>query len=379
MRIPEGMNQMSQQSRWKRHIAERVRGSVGAVARRHYLSIAAVVLAVAACVALAPRALSNAAATPSATATAYPTPTATTTAAPTATNDEGVTWSPSGDLEQVDDGSGDCQIQSPGTFTGDNPTVIAEVDKVLDAMPDDDDGNPYYDETGMGPDGIAAPASGTTTGDSMVVQANVEVNCDLINQEDAYFKKTGYGSLDHFAHAVLDASRHPAAPGSRAVLLAYVALPAWLKNALSAIIGGVVYVFVAGIIAAAITAFAASLPPPGVGVTFAVSWAASLVGCVAGAAATAVSLLIAGASKSPFAVLGSVVGGCINGAIVANLPVVAMGKWVGAAIRPWVQTTIGSILGESAAQIATRIGVRTAPVQQGLQLVAAAFTRAGRP
>jgi hypothetical protein len=52
--------------------------SVRAVARGHYLTITAIMLAVAVCVALAPRALSDAADTPAATAA----PAATGTAAP---------------------------------------------------------------------------------------------------------------------------------------------------------------------------------------------------------------------------------------------------------------------------------------------------------
>lgn len=63
---------MIQHRRWKRPIAERARHSVRAVARRHYLPIAAIVLAVAACIAFAPRALSNAASIPASVATAAP-------------------------------------------------------------------------------------------------------------------------------------------------------------------------------------------------------------------------------------------------------------------------------------------------------------------
>jgi len=60
---------MVQHSHWKPLIPERPRSSARAVARRYYLSIAAIVLAVAACIALAPRALSNAASIPATAAT----------------------------------------------------------------------------------------------------------------------------------------------------------------------------------------------------------------------------------------------------------------------------------------------------------------------
>jgi hypothetical protein len=53
--IPEGMNLVDRQRRWKWPIAERARRSVMAVARRHFLAIAAVALAVALGVGLAPR------------------------------------------------------------------------------------------------------------------------------------------------------------------------------------------------------------------------------------------------------------------------------------------------------------------------------------
>jgi hypothetical protein len=259
MRIPEGMNQMSQQRRWKRPIAERVRGSAGAVARRHYLSIAAVVLAVAACVTLAPRALSEAARTPGAVATASAFPTATSTVGPTKPKDDGgLTYTTNNDLtETTTHPPGDpnpkdatCHLDSHATVSSPND----ELTKVHDSINDEKDD--WIDKDGIG--ALTASADPVTK-TSMQVDGNAEVDCSLVNQADAYLKQAGDGSLGHFATAVLDAYRHPAAPGSRPVLLAYAALPQFLKNAIAAIAGAVMYIAVSSIVAAAMVALGASL------------------------------------------------------------------------------------------------------------------------
>jgi len=365
---------MSQQRRWKRPIAERARRFVGAVARRHYLSIAAVVLAVAACVTLAPRALSNAAAAPGVAAAAAPTvfPTATSTVGPTTPlDDEGVTWTSANDAEQDDGGSGNCNVFTIGTISGANSDIIAQVDGALVDEPANDGGNPYYDEDGIGPELIGAPASGTTTGTSMTVQGTTEVNCDLITQSDAFFKKAGYGSLNHFSHAVLDAYQHPAAAGSRPVLLAYVALPQFLKNAIAAIVGAVLYITVSSIVAAALVALGASLTPAGV---LAAPLLAAVAGCIGGAVSTAATLFISGSSKTLLDSLGAAVAGCITGGLTAVLPIAKIGAYLGNALRTALGFAPAPIVGTGIAAAAETAAVELSPVTSAISTASRRFS-----
>jgi len=371
MRIPEEKNQMSQQRRWKRPIAERARRFVGAVARRHYLSIAAVVLAIAACVTLAPRALSDAASTPTAAATALPT--ATSTVGPsTPVDDGGLTYTTNNDLtETTTNPPGDpnpkdatCYLDSTAIVSSPN----SELTQVDNSINDEQD-------VGINQDGIgdltALGDPTDPTGTSMQVDGNAEVDCSLVNQADAYLKQAGYGSLDHFAHAVLDAYRHPAAPGSRPVLLAYAAQ--WFKNAVAAIVGAVTYIAVSSIVAAAMVALGASLGPGG---ALAAPVLAAFAGCVGGAVSTAVTLTIAGAAKTWMATLGGAVAGCVTGAITAVLPIAKVGAWLGNAIRTALGFAPAPIVGTgitAAAAGAAGGAVELSPISEALQITSQRF------
>ena len=345
---------MNEQRHWRLLIPERVRGSVRALApRRYLLSISAVVVAVAMGFTLAPRALSDAAST--------------TDAAPAATaspNDDGVTWSPLGTAGQNNDGNGDCVVSSGGTVTGSDSTIITQVAGALnDESPDSVGQDDIGDLT------VSAPVgeSGST---SMTVYADGEVDCSLINQTDAYIKKSGYGSLDHFAHAVLDARLHPAPAGTRlqaeqhAVLLAYDAVPAWLKGAIGAIAGAVVYVAVSVVTVATMVALGAATTASG-GLTSPVL--AAFAGCIGGAISTAVTLGIAGASSSPLSVVTSGVAGCLTGGLIANIPAATTGAWLGSTFRSSIGLEAAPVVGNAIVADAAAGGADLSPIAQAMQ------------
>src|SRR5262245_37977825 len=120
---------MSKLLRWNQVIPENARRSVGALARNRYLylPVTAVVLAVAIAITLTPRGLSTAA-----TSNATASPAVTTTAAP---NDDGVTWDPTGSPTQTNDGHGNCEVNIDGTVSGNDPEIIASLQKAMDDEP----------------------------------------------------------------------------------------------------------------------------------------------------------------------------------------------------------------------------------------------------
>jgi len=363
MRIPEGKNQMNQQRRWKRPIAERARGFVGAVARRHYLSIAAVVLAIAACVTLAPRALSNAAGTPLVAGTAAAAPAATSTLGPP--NDEGVTWTSNNDAIQFQENSGPnagtCLVESDGTINGGNGDVISQMANALNVEGTDPINTDGISNDMIRPDNpINLPPGSTVFPEGGAAQ----VDCSLINQTTAYLKQAGYGSLGHFSHAVLDAFRRPATPGSRTVLLAYGALPQWAKVAIGAIVGAVLYVSVSVIVVATMVALGAATAATG---GLASPALAALAGCIGGAISTGATLFIAGAATSPPTIISSLVAGCVTGGLIAKIPAVATGQWLGATLRQYIGLAPAPVVGTGVTGAAAGAGVELTGWAQAMQ------------
>ncbi len=343
---------MGQHRRWGTPIAERVRRSVRAVTRLQFLAVAATVVAAIMTIALLPHGMSDAATT-AAPAAAAATP-----------NDDGVTWNPNGNAVQSNDGSGYCELAMSGSVSAPDSGTVSTVDAALNDEPADS-----VNQDDVGDLTISAPAgeSGST---SMTVYADAGVDCSLVNQTDAYIKKTGYGSLGQFSQAVLDADLHPAAAGTRqyaeqhAVLLAYDALPSWLKGAIGAITGAVVYVAVSVITVSTMVALGAATSATG---GLAAPALAAFAGCVGGAISTAVTLAIAGSATTPLGIVSSGVAGCLTGGLIAQIPAGTAGVWLGNTFRSNLGLEASAVAGNAIATDAAAAGVELSPYAQAMQ------------
>jgi hypothetical protein len=339
---------MSSQHRWKRR-------SVRAVISRRYLMITAVVLAAATAVALAPRGLSNAAGI----AAAGPAPAASSAPA-AAPNDGGVTWTPDGTPDEGNDGNGGCQVAMGGTVSGPDAGVISQVAAALD-----DEGPVSVGQDGIGNLTVSAPA-GESGATSMAVYADVAVDCSLVNQTDAYLRARGYGGVGQFARAVLDADLRPAgARGARALAVpAAYALPKWLRGALGAVAGALVFAAVSTIATATVVALAAGATVTSIALA---RIAAGVAGCLGGAAGVAAGLSIAGAFSDPLAKVAASAAGCAAGALAAQLPgAQALGGWLGLMLSQYLGT-VPAVVGVVVEADAAAAAVELAPVETAVQ------------
>jgi hypothetical protein len=335
-------------------VAGKARRRAGNVGRRRYvMTIAAVVLGGALSITLAPRSRSDAASVPAA-ATPTVTPAATPTATPAVTpaaapNDDGVTWSPNGAVTQVNDGKGNCEIEMDGTVNAPGSSTIATIEAAL--------GNEAV--VGVHSDDInslasyAFPAAAAAT--SLQVQGGASVDCSLVNQTDAYLKKTGRGSLDHVAGLVLDSYLRPGKPSQ---------LPQWLHGAIGAIAGAIVYVVVSVVVVATAVALGAATTASG---GLASPLLAAFAGCIGGATSLATQRYFAGVSNSVQTTLASALAGCLTGGLIARVPVTTTGVWIGQELGSVLGTAPAPIVGEAIVQDAAAAGVELSPISQAMQ------------
>jgi len=259
--------------------------SVRAVTRGHYLTITAAMLAVAVCVALAPRALSNAAGTPAATGAAAPA--ATGTAAPP--NDGSVTWDP-GEASQNPDG-GQCNITASSLIiTPPGPAGATESENLIEGV------------TWEQPPVINDPDSaGINTNTKSIIIGNVgpypssdlpvigqaNVNCSVL-QTGSKWSSGGVGIL--------------------------AATYAWL--AVSTIVTG------------AMLAYGATLPAGQATTLTSTTVLAAIAGCIAGAVATPILFSIGGGDQTALGTISDAVEGCLLPANQAQVSTTALGTWI---------------------------------------------------
>jgi hypothetical protein len=352
---------MGQHRRWGPLVAGKMRRFVRAVGRLQFLAVAATVVTVTITIALLPRGMSDA-------AVATATPSATASVAGPAPNDDGVTWNPNGAVTQTDDGKGNCEVDMDGTAGG-GSAVLATLQQAIN-----DESIVQVNNGGVTSLAIYAyPPSQGTNGSSLPVQAGASIDCSLANQTDAYIRKAGYGSLGQFSQAVLDADLHPALAGTRqyaeqhAALLSYTAFPAWLKGAVGAITGAIVYVAVSVITVSTLVALGAATTASG---GLAAPALAAFAGCVGGAISTAVTLFIAGASTSPSGIISSGIAGCLTGGLIAQIPAGTAGVWVGNTIRAKLGQEPSAVVGLAVMQQAGADGAQVGYLSPALRYAA---------
>jgi hypothetical protein len=361
---------MSQHRRWGPPVTEKVRHFVRAVARLQFLAVAATVVTVTMVIALLPRGMSDA-------ATATATPSASASASGPAPNDDGITWNPVGAVTQTDDGKGNCKVDMDATVSG-GPAVLATLQQAID-----DEHVVEVNKDGVDSlAGYALPPQETNgTNGLLPVEVGASIDCSLANQTDAYIRKTGYGSLGQFSQAVLDADLHPALAGTRqyaeqhAALLSYTAFPSWLKGAVGALVGAIVYVAVSVVTVGAMVALGATTTVTG---GLAAPALAAFAGCIGGAVSTAVTLFIAGASTTPAGITSSALAGCLTGGLIAQIPAGTAGVWVGNSIRTQLGRTPSAVIGNAAVQAAVEADVQMSPLTYALRR-AADMLEAHRP
>jgi hypothetical protein len=343
---------MSHRHHWKPFVTGRARQPVPAA--RWYLATTMVLLALAAGITLvAPRALSNAAST---AATVSPT---------VAPNDGRVTWNPDGNPVQGNDG-GACETAMSGTVSGPDPSVIAQVDSVLN-----DEAADSISQDDIADLKVSAPvmASGT----SMTVYADADIDCSAVNQATAYIRKAGDASPARPARAVRNAPAHPDQAGQalrtaqRAALLSYELAP-WLKIAIAAVAGAVVFAAVSVAVTAALTALILAAST-----AFAPATLALVAGCVAGLAAGPVAMAIATTGNLTVSSgLDSALAGCFAGSIISS---VAGLTWISAAFQSlgWTSgSAIARVVGQAIASDATATGAVLTSIEVQLAAIAAA-------
>lgn len=253
---------------------------VRAMARRHYLPAAAVVLAVAVGVALAaPRALSDAAGAAAATAAA------TGTQNPTTANDDSVTWTP-GTASQNPSAS-PCNITADGTITTSTSAAEAWIrDAVLSLSYEpgqviDDPGQVIASNTQQY--SIARLGPPDSSGTSITGQANV--TCSILS--------TG---------------------------------GAWSSGAVGALAATYAYLAISTIVTGATWAYSATLPVGQADELFTVI--PSIAGCIGAAVATPILLSIGGGDASALAAIAAAAPGCLLDARDAQVDPTALGAWL---------------------------------------------------
>jgi hypothetical protein len=294
----------------------RVRRSVRAVARGHYLTITAIVLAVAVCVALAPRALSDAAGTPAATAA----PTATGTAAPP--SDDSVTWDP-GEASQNPDG-GQCNITALGVIiTPPGSAGETEIEKLIHAMtyerpPVIDDPNSVGINTNTQSIGIGNVGPIAASGTDVTGQA--DVNCSIL--------KTG---------------------------------SAWSSGGVGAVAATYAWLAISTVVIGATMAYGATLPASKATELTSGAVLAALGGCISGAVATPILLYIGGGDQSALGTISDAVMGCLLYARQAQVSVTALGAWLSTELSAVIPGA-SQIGGTGLTNAATSAGVDLTPM-----------------
>jgi hypothetical protein len=366
---------MSSHSRHRGAAADGRRGPFGTLSRqwRYLAAIVAVAMAFGSAVALTTHGSSHAATIGSAphkgaVKAASPAPNkGVIKAASTAANDDGIKWVP-GTIDQV--GSPDCAVEMNGS-RWDGPSdmsVDTKVDAALHSLP----GLP------IGADGITNdtfnfPAPQVSTTNPVDIQSLVKCNLTTITAAAPLSNPSDAGAFDPSTEAVAFSS-HGAVLMKHGVVVAsyqYSAnsvqtakkLPKWLRGAVGAIAGAVVYVAVSAIVVGAMVAFGAATGPGGV---LASAPLAALAGCIGGAIATAATIAIATdvTLKSGFA---AGVAGCLTGSLTAGLPIGKLGAWLATAVRNALGVNPAPIVGSAIVSAARSAGVSLTPIQQAMQ------------
>jgi hypothetical protein len=331
---------MRQRRCWKQFTGNQ-RFTARTVTRR-LVPAAAIVLAAAAAAAIGPRALSEAAVAPAAAAT----PSGSTS---------GISWTPSGLPAQQDD-NGACAIAMSGTVTEASASATSQVAAVLNSETPDS-----VNQDGIRNFTVSAPENGSGSA-SMTVYGDSQVDCSLVNQADAYIRKDGYGSLGQFTQAVTDDRLHPAPAGSprarqqHATLLAYDALPSWLRGAIAAVVGGVAYAVFGWIVVSAVLQFFPAGPAVGM-----------FSGCVAGVVGTAVALAIAGDSFGPVNAITAGIGGCVAGAAATQVSLDTIKQFLSVLIGVVLTSNLTAVLGSPITADASAAGVDLSPFNTAVQ------------
>ena len=286
--------------------------------------------------------------------------------ADTAPSDDGVSWSP-GQGEQ-DNNNGVCDVTFSGTTaTTDLSTIVNALNDEQGQIVNQDGTENYYIES-------LYPPSGST---STTVTAAADVDCSIVQTA----LHTGPGSASGATTAQLLALTRPDGipyapdPGARARALTpasdpNIYLTAWYTGALADLAATAAYIGIGVIGIGATVAFGAEAGA-GAAATLTAQVIATVIGCIAGAASTAILLSIAGSTSGPLATVTNAVTGCITGAALANIPIAAMGAWLGNQITALLGVTIPEVVGAWLAGTAATAGVELTPVATAVADVAA--------
>jgi hypothetical protein len=307
------------------------RRSVRAVTRGCYLTTTAVVLAVAVCVALAPRALSDAADTPAATA------------APA--SDDSVTWNP-GEAGQ-NPGGGQCDITALGDIgTPPDQAGETEIGNLISALtyerpPVIDE--PEQDDFDTNTQGFSLPAIGRrfsmpATGPSeplgTTVTGQADVSCPIVR-----------------------------------------AGPAWSSGGVGVLAATFAWLAVSTVVIGATMAYGATLPASQAAVLTSTAVLAALGGCISGAVAAPVLLYIGGGDQSALGTVSDAVAGCLLYARQAQVSVTVLGTWLStelSAVIPGASQIGGTGLAAAAASAGTSLSPMTTAMTDAAAGLAAA-------
>jgi len=284
--------------------------------------------------------------------------------ADTTPSDDGVSWTP-GQGEQ-DNYNGSCDVTFSGTTaTTDLSTIVNALNDEQGQIVNADGTENYYIES-------VYPPPGST---SSTVTAAADVDCSIVQTA----LRARHGSASGFSTAQLLALTRPdGAPyapdqGARALAPASdpnIYLTAWYTGALADLAATAAYIGIGVIAVGAMVAFGAE-----VGVAAAAELTsqvlATIAGCIAGAASTAILLSIGGGDTGALPTVANAVTGCLTGAALANIPITAMGAWLGNQITALLGGSIPEVVGAWLAGTAATAGVELTPVATAVADVAA--------
>ncbi len=312
---------------------------------------------------------------------------AATTAASTAPNDGGVTWTP-GQVAQHEETAAGGAANGCTAWVDMTGSTVSAADSATESAVNgalDNLAQLNINQSGIQDEDIETITPGGSTSETVDPQADVD--CSLITNAAASLQPrttvpipaaflttlSHRGAESTGARFERDGVVYAAVPAAQALAMAKngdfrdAALPSWLRGAVGAIAGAVLYVAVSAVVVGTMVALGAATGASG-GLTSPIL--AAFAGCIGGAVSTAATITIATGSTNALSAVSSAVAGCLTGGLIGGLPANQLGPWVANQLG---NLGVGALAGSSLEGVASAAGVELTPVTQALTDAAAAL------
>jgi hypothetical protein len=273
----------------------------------------------------------------------------------------GITWNP-GQVKLIDDGSGNCFVQYFADVSTDTAAMLKSLD---DEMTSESPDTNFPAETGVKDVKVKSVADSSATNTNLMFEGDL-TSCPAASGNSAQTTALTLNPSRHANMSITELASFASNP--KAINTLYgsqnLALPAWAKAAIAALVGSAVYISVSVLLTAAAVAAGVEI---GAG-TAAFSAFVLAAGCIGGAVSTAATLVIASGGGWQTG-LSSAIAGCLTGAATAVLPIKAMGIQLG----QWIKSTlipVGALVGSDALSAAASAAIDLTPVETVLSTAA---------